>query len=292
MTKKQKGIVFIIIAALCFSASNLFIKLAGDLPAGQKGLISYAVSAIGATVMMCRRHIPFRWKKENSGLMLLRALLGVAAVLGHYYAVGHMNLADATILNKLYPFFVILFCWLFLKEEMTAFHVVCMSAAFLGCLLIVKPGFQSAPLLPALMGVMGGVTTGASYAVLRALGSRGENSQRVVWFFSSMVVAAMLPGVLLHYAPMTPGQIAFLLLSGGCSLAGHLLTTVAYGCAPAGELSIYSNTNVIFAGIWSYLVWRDLPDGVSLLGYVIIFGASYAIFQYGKRRDPHPAPRA
>lgn len=284
MTKKQKGILFIIVAALCFSASNLFVKLSGDLPAGQKGLISYAVSAMGATAMMCHKHISFRWKKENSGLMLLRALLGVAAVLGHYYAVGHMNLADATILNKLYPFFVILFCWLFLKEEMTAFHVVCMSVAFLGCLLIVKPGFHTTQLLPSVMGLMGAVTTGASYAVLRALGHRGEDSQRVVWFFSSMVVVAMLPGVLLNFAPMTAGQTAVLLLSGICSLIGHLLTTVAYGCAPAGELSIYSNTNVIFAGIWSYLVWQDLPDGVSLLGYVIIFGASYAIFLYGKNR--------
>ena len=81
MTKKQKGILYIIIAALCFSSSNLFVKLAGALPSGQKGLFSYAVSAIGTTAMMCRGHVSFRWQKGNSGLMLVRALLGVAAVI-------------------------------------------------------------------------------------------------------------------------------------------------------------------------------------------------------------------
>lgn len=284
MTKKQKGILFIIIAALCFSGSNLFVKLAGDLPAGQKGLFSYAVSAIGTTLMMCRGHVSFRWKKGNFGLMMLRALLGVAAVMCHYYAIGHMNLADATILNKLYPFFVILFCRIFLKEEMTAVHVACMAAAFFGGLLIVKPGFRTTEILPAVMGLMGGVTTGASYAALRALGHRGEDSERVVWFFSSAVVAAMLPGVLLNFAPMTAGQVMVLLLSGIFTWFGHLLTTVAYSCAAAGELSIYSNTNVIFAGLWSYLIWRDLPDRISLLGYGIIFAAAFAVFQYGKKR--------
>lgn len=284
MTKQQKGILYIIIAALCFSISHLFVKLAGALPSGQKGLFSYAVSAVGTTVMMCRGHVSFRWQKDNSGLMLLRALLGVASVLCHYYAIGHMNLADATILNKLYPFFVILFCWMFLKEEMTAVHIACMAVAFCGSLLIVKPGFHTTEILPALMGLVGGITTGASYVAVRALGERGENSSRVVWFFSTAVVAAMLPGVLLDFTPMTAFQITVLLLSGVCTLIGHLVTTIGYSCAPAGELSIYSYTNVIFAGIWSYLVWGDLPDQVSLAGYVLIFAAALVIFQHGKAR--------
>ena len=120
---------------------------------------------------------------------------------------------------------------------------------------------------------------------MRALGSRGEDPSRVVWFFSTTVALAMLPGVLLDYAPMTVFQITVLLLSGVCTLIGHLLTTIAYSCAAAGELSIYSNTNVIFAGLWSYLIWQDLPDGISLLGYGIIFAASFAMFRHGRLRS-------
>lgn len=59
MTQKQKGILFIILAALCFATSNLCVKLAGVLPAGQKGLLSYGVSALGTTVIMRRAHISF-----------------------------------------------------------------------------------------------------------------------------------------------------------------------------------------------------------------------------------------
>ena len=90
--------------------------------------------------------------------------------------------------------------------------------------------------------------------------------------------------MLLDFVPMTAFQVTVLLLSGVCTLIGHLVTTIAYSCAPAGELSIYSNTNVIFAGIWSYLVWGDLPDQVSLAGYVLIFAAALVVFQYGKAR--------
>ena len=92
-----------------------------------------------------------------------------------------------------------------------------------------------------------------------------------------------LPALLFHYTPMTGKQLLFLLLAGICASGGQFGITAAYANAPGREISIYDYTIVIFAGIWSFLLWGDLPDILSIAGYVIIFGASLFMFLYNRK---------
>ena len=119
LSKKQKGILFIIISAFCFSLMNMFVKLAGDLPSVQKSFFRNLVALFVAAVMLRKSRLPFRWKKGNLGLLIVRAGFGTLGILCNFYAIGQLNLADASMLNKLSPFFVILFSFLFLKEKVT-----------------------------------------------------------------------------------------------------------------------------------------------------------------------------
>jgi len=284
MSKKQKGILFIILSAFCFSLMNMFVKLSGDLPSIQKSFFRNLVAVVVAAILLIRSGNSFRWQKGNLGLLVLRASFGTIGILCNFYALSNMNLADASMLNKLSPFFVILFSYLFLKEKVSPVQTLCIVAAFVGSLFIIKPGFAFGSAFPAMIGVLGGLGAGAAYTAVRALSLRGEKGPFIVFFFSAFSCLVTLPSLLFDYTPMTLTQLLYLLLAGICASGGQFAITAAYANAPGSEISIYDYTIVIFAGLWSFLLWAEIPDALSIAGYVIIFASSLFIFLHNKKK--------
>ena len=143
--------------------------------------------------------------------------------------------------------------------------------------------------LPALAGVLGGLGAGAAYTFVRYLGARGENGSRIVFYFSAFSCIVCVPFVALDYAPMSLLQLVYLLLAGAFACVGQLGITKAYVCAPAKEISVYDYTQVLFAAALGFFVFGDVPDWLSVLGYVLICGAGVGMFLYNRRHDAaHP----
>lgn len=283
--QKTKGIIYIVVAAFGFSFMSLFVKLAGDLPAFQKAFFRNFIALIFITVMMLRENIGFAPKKENIPGLLGRSLCGTLGLLCNFYALGTLNLSDANMLNKLSPFFAIIFSIFLLREKPTAAQVLGVAVAFGGSLLIIKPGFADAQLIPALAGVLGGLGAGAAYTFVRKLGKKGENSKRIVFYFSAFSCLFCLPFLIVRYKSMTFLQTLYLIFAGTFACVGQLGITKAYLCAPAKEISVYDYTQVIFAALLGFFVFGDLPDIWSVLGYILICGAGVAMFFYNKRKE-------
>ena len=283
--QKTKGIIYIVVAAFGFSGMSLFVKLAGDLPAFQKAFFRNFIALIFITVMMLRENIGFAPKKENIPGLLGRSLCGTLGLLCNFYALGTLNLSDANMLNKLSPFFAIIFSIFLLREKPTAAQVLGVAVAFGGSLLIIKPGFADAQLIPAIAGVLGGLGAGAAYTFVRKLGKKGENSKRIVFYFSAFSCLFCLPFLIVRYKSMTFLQTLYLIFAGTFACVGQLGITKAYLCAPAKEISVYDYTQVIFAALLGFFVFGDLPDIWSVLGYILICGAGVAMFFYNKRKE-------
>ena len=283
--QKTKGIIYIVVAAFGFSVMSLFVKLAGDLPAFQKAFFRNFIALIFITVMMLRENIGFAPKKENIPGLLGRSLCGTLGLLCNFYALGTLNLSDANMLNKLSPFFAIIFSIFLLREKPTAAQVLGVAVAFGGSLLIIKPGFADAQLIPAIAGVLGGLGAGAAYTFVRKLGKKGENSKRRVFYFSAFSCLFCLPFLIVQYKSMTFLQTLYLIFAGTFACVGQLGITKAYLCAPAKEISVYDYTQVIFAALLGFFVFGDLPDIWSVLGYILICGAGVAMFFYNKRKE-------
>ena len=114
---KYQGILFIICAAFFFSLMTFFVRLSGDLPTMQKSFFRNCVAAVVSVIMLARSEEKFKVQKGSWPFLFLRAGFGTTALIFNFYAVDHMNLADANILNKLSPFFAILMSWMILKEK-------------------------------------------------------------------------------------------------------------------------------------------------------------------------------
>ena len=109
LSKKSKAIGFILLSAFGFAMMSTFVRLAGDLPSIQKSFFRNVVAMVVAAVVLRREGVGVRWEKGNLPLLLLRSVCGTLGIFCNFYAIDHLVLADANILNKMSPFFAILF---------------------------------------------------------------------------------------------------------------------------------------------------------------------------------------
>jgi len=281
MSNRNKGIVLLLLSGFGFAIMAAFIKLSGDLPTVQKTLFRNVVSCIIAFGMVVYYRERFFGKRENQKWLILRSGFGLIGVVLYFYSIDHLILSDAEMLNKLSPFLLIIFAAIFLKEKIQAYQLIAVFVAFSGTLFIIKPSLNF-DIIPYLAGIFGAVFAALAYMILRVLGSR-EKSYTVVFYFSFFSVIAMLPFVWFSYKPMTQLQFIYLLLAGLFATLGQFGVTMAYKYAPAREISIFFYSTVVFAAILSIVMFQQLPDLLSLVGYFIIFSASYYIFAKQKK---------
>lgn len=285
MKNKTRAIIYILCAGFCFSWMGAFVRLSGDLPSVEKAFFRNLVAAIAALVLLLRSGEGIRLQKRNLHLFLLRSVCGLAGVLGNFYAVDHLVLSNASMLNKMSPFFALLFSFLLIKEKLSPIQAGLVALAFGGSLFIVKPVLSNLDLVPSLAGLAGGIGAGAAYTFVRMLGLRGERGPVIVLFFSAFSCLSLLPWLLTHFVPMSTAQLLCLLGAGTAAAGGQFSITAAYTHAPAREVSIYDYAQILFSAAIGFLLFGDVPDGWSFLGYVLIIGAALGMFWYNNRRE-------
>ncbi len=283
---KYKGVMYILSAAFCFALMNLFVRLAGDVPSIEKSFFRNLVALLFSAVILYRSHIPMSAGKGNLLPLFMRAAFGTLGIFCNFYAVDHLAISDASMLNKLSPFFAVIFSYIILKERIKPYQAGCLLLAFAGTVLIVRPGGNSIQMIPALIGALGGLGAGTAYTMVRVLGKRNVPGAYIVFFFSTFSCLAALPSFYIDYQPINTHQLLMLLCAGLAATGGQFSITAAYTHAPAKEISIYDYSQILFAAILGYVFLDQIPDRASVLGYMIIFAASLIMFL---RNNQEPA---
>ena len=289
LKQHYKGILCILSAAFFFALMALFVREAGELPSIQKSFFRNLVAMFAAAVLLLRKPEKVTMTGKSWWYLFLRALFGTLGVLGNFYAVDHLLLADASMLNKMSPFFAILFSFFLLREKITPVQGALVLMAFGGAVLILRPSGENLDLFPALIGLAGGACAGLAYTMVRCLSQQGVKGPFIVFAFSAFSCVVTLPVLLLDFHPMTGEQLGFLLLAGVAAAGGQFSITAAYSFAPARELSVYDYTQVLFSALLGFLFFQQTPDLISWLGYAVICGAGVLMFLYTKRQDARQA---
>ncbi len=275
MGGRIKGTLCLVASAFGFAAMGMFIRLADDLggPVScfQKGFFRNVIAAVIAAALFARNR-PLRALGASSSipLLVLRSVLGTAGIFLNFYAISHMPLADAMMLNKLAPFFTVAFSWMFLGERLHVGQALCLCGALVGAACVVKPGFASATIFPAVCGLAGGIGAGGAYACVHALGRRRVDPSFIVLFFSVFSCIASVPFMVVDFAPMTPSQLASLVGAGAMAALGQFGVTAAYRHAEPRTIAAWDYTNILFAALFGLLLFGQVPDVWSVLGFVVI----------------------
>ena len=288
--KKIFGILFILGAALSFALMNLFVNIAGELPLMQKVFFRnfFATIIVFFTLLFSKQK--FRIHDKSCILWLfLRAGIGFLGVILNFYAIDHIgSISDASILNKLSPFFAIFFSVFLMKEKPAIPEIIFVLIAFAGAMLVVNPRFDM-KIIPALSGFLSGACAGFAYTCVRVLGKKGERNDMIIFFFSAFSTLVSLPFMIIYYAPMTGIQWLYMLLAGLSAAGGQFFITAAYKQAPAKEIAVFDYAEVLFAAILGFLFLNQIPKTLSIIGYVVIIGAAVGNFIYRLEKSKREA---
>ena len=282
--KKGIGILFILGAALCFALMNLFVNAAGELPVMQKVFFRNLISTFVVFILLLFQKEKFRIKDRSCvPWLFLRAIVGYVGVILNFYAIDRIAISDASMLNKLSPFFAILFSVFLLREKPSIPEIIFVLIAFAGAACVINPQF-SMEVLPAAAGFLSGACAGFAYTCVRVLGNKGERGLMTVFFFSAFSTVVSVPFLIIQFTPMTAWQICSLLLAGAAATGGQFFITAAYRHAPAKEIAVFDYAQVPFAAILGYFFLNQMPTVLSLVGYVIIIAAAVGHWAYQLRR--------
>ena len=200
-------------AGFFFALMTFFVRMSGDLPTMQKAFFRNAVAAVAAVILLAKSDEGFKIKKDSWKGLFLRSFFGTTGLICNFYAVDHLAIADANILNKLSPFFAIIMSYFVLKEKANKTEWLCVVTAFIGAVFVVKPS-MNVQFFNAMIGVIGGLGAGVAYTFVRKLGKQGERGPVIVMCFSVFSCIVTAPFLLVGAKPMSVYQIVMLLFAG------------------------------------------------------------------------------
>ena len=283
-----KGVFFILLSAFSFALMALFVRLSGDVPFVQKtffrNIVALAITIVSIAAGIFKGGIEqYKVPKESWIFLVLRSIGGSLGIFGNFYAIDHLILADASILNKMAPFYTVLFSFLLLKEKIKIVPLFAIITAFCGAMLVAKPSFDFSKTLPSLAGVASGFGAGFAYACVRKLGKQKCTGKIVILFFSAFSTVLAVPYMIFNFSPMTKMQTIYLLFAGISAAMGQFTITAAYYHAPASKISIFDFCQIIFSASLGYFVLNQKPDMLSIFGYAVILSMAALNFFYNNR---------
>src|SRR5262245_35542790 len=206
-------------------------------------------------------------------VLLLRGLLGYAALSCYVWSVQHIPLGDAVLLQYSHPIFIAALAPFLLHEPTSRGHWSLVLTALLGVALIVSPSgeLRSA----ALVGTLGSLLSALAYMTVRDL-ARTEHPLTILVRFP---LATIPPSLL---ATLPAGRSA--LPAGASEVAGHLgvalaalvgqvALTLGLSRAGAARATAITLTGPVFGLLFGYVFFRTVPSAASLLGTAITLTA-------------------
>jgi len=272
-----------IIATICFSVMALMVKYLRHYPLME--IIFFRNLAIMLIVPPLLRKNKIPLLGNNKFLLVFRSILSGIIMACYFYTVTAMNLTDAITLKQLSPFFIIILASIWLKEKITFQQCAIFIFAFLGALLIIKPGFRL-DILPAIIGIIGAMLTAGSHTSVRSL--RLTDHPLVIVNYFGYIIGLISLGILLFQGNFIFPDIFglfILFLLGIFGLGAQIAMTKAYQFAPAKLVSLYLYLDIIFGTFLAFLFFKEIPDIFSILGALLIIGSGYLNFKYTKKEE-------
>ncbi len=281
MEKRNKGIIFILMSSLFFALMAAVVKYLGDIPTVEKIFFRNLIAAAAAFVIIRRSGKSIAG--NNIRLLVLRSSFGLLGIAAYFYALSQIRLSDAVILNKMSPFFVVIFASVFLKEKITKMQIAALIIAAVGAIFVIRPGFDS-NIFPALVALLSSLFAGIAYTIVREL-RKTDSAAAVVFYFSLFSTIAVLPFMLTdRFVVPNVNEIIALTALGLFAAIAQLFMTNAYRHAEAGELSIYTYANIVFSSLLGFFFFQEIPDIITIIGGVFIITAGYLNYKSKKEK--------
>lgn len=266
-----KAILLLTCSAFLFSMMGVCIRYASQTV--DNATVVFFRNVVGLFIflpLILNKGVGF-FRTEKIWMHIWRSVVGLMAMYGFFYAIAHLKLSNAMVFTYSSPIFIPLIAWLFLKEKVTASMIVAASIGLVGVICVAKPDTGVFNLM-AVIGLGASFLAAMAFVTVRAL-TQTEPPERIVFYFCLIGSLISVIPMFWSWRPYSLTELGYLIAAGLLANISQLFMSTAYKLAPAGQIGPVNYIAIVFAGLWGYVFWHEVPDFSSLLGLSLIFCA-------------------
>ncbi|MDA0675702.1 MAG: DMT family transporter [Proteobacteria bacterium] len=284
-----RGILLMVLAIFLFAVLLAVTKhLSQDYSVWQ---LLWARFAFDALFIVCifHRRVPTLLRPRAPALQWWRSFLMATAAVPYFYALKFLPLADVSAVLFLTPIMVTALSGPMLGERVRRRRWMGVVLGFTGALIVIRPAAevaQWAVILPLLSAVA------RAFYQLSTRQLSGRDHPYTSTLYEPLVGVLVFTGVL-PFVWTTPDATgwALMILLGVAGAVGHYVLLKAMEVAAASVIAPFNYLGLLWATLFGYVLFGDLPDIWTGVGAAVIVGSGFYIF-YHERGQRSPAPRA
>lgn len=272
----KKASIYMLLSAFSFAVMQMAVKFAAKtVPVVELVVMRNLFLIFSASIALKKNHKPLIKDKRNIPKLFLRGFFGMLGVLFYFIATKYLPTAEAAILQKSSPFFVMIFAAIFLKEKISKIDIISLAIAFLGVAIITKPTGEFN--IYSIIAFLSALFAAMAYVIIGMLKGK-EEGETVMFAFGIVTVVLLFPFMIKDLKVPNLKEAFGMIMVGIGGAFGQYFLTKGYLMAPAGKISIYNYASVVFSSILGYFLFKDTIDLATGIGMILVFLA--AIISY------------
>lgn len=270
-----RGISLMLAAIVLFTMMDAIGKhLTASYPPAQVIWARFAGNMLIVLVVLAPR-LGAVARTRRPVVQFFRAVTQLGSILCFFFALRHIGLAEATAIMDVNPVLITLLAALFLGEAIGPRRVAGIAVALVGAMIVIRPGLGV--LHPAAILPFTGAFLYAGGAVLTRLARDDSTATSILWP-TALCTLAMSAAVPFVWQPVAPGDLWAFALIGAIGAVAQALLIRAFMLAEASTLAPFGYVGLVFATLWGWIFWGDVPDRWTILGATIIVAAGLYVW--------------
>ena len=287
LTKNQLGFLYMFLSVCTFSVMDLLVKWSSDYPTGEVLFFRGFFGLLPTYFLIPKNKLKTFYTTERSKEHLFRCLMGLMALIAIVIALRELPLAVVVSLSYAAPLFITVLSIFLLSEKVGVFRWLAVLIGFVGVIIIAEPGFKGMNYLYFLPLIF---CIGMAFVTITI---RKLSTTEPIWlisiFFTITISIAGLATIPMGWIMPNFQDFILLALIGVTGGSANLFLTQSYKLSEVSLVAPLKYLALIFAIIFGYLIWNEIPTVKTLIGASLVVLASLIIFRreiYHKQKIP------
>jgi drug/metabolite transporter (DMT)-like permease len=290
LTRNQLGFLYMFLSICTFSIMDLLVKWSSDYPTGEVLFFRGFFGLLPTYFLIPKHKLKTFYTTKRPKEHLFRCLMGLMALIAIVVALRELPLAVVVSLSYAAPLFITVLSIFLLSEKVGVFRWLAVLIGFIGVVIIAEPGFKGMNYLYFLPLIF---CIGMAFVTITI---RKLSTTEPIWlisiFFTITISIAGLTTLPMGWIMPNFQDFILLTLIGVTGGSANLFLTQSYKLSEVSLVAPLKYLALIFAIIFGYLIWNEIPTLKTLIGAFLVILASLIIFKreiYHKQIIPSTA---
>ena len=273
------GIILILLTYLSFGILDTIQKTAVQYHSVFVLLfVKYTFCLIFSFFISKKNNVKNYYLSNNYKIQITRCVLSVCEACFFVLSFRYLALADAHTIGSLSPVLVVFFSYLILREKINLATWVAIGISFFGVILIMRPGltiFNPYLVIPLLAAFFYSL-----FQIATRLNAQYDDNETMLFYngLIGVIITSILS--IFFWQPLHSFSFIFFIFLGFFFCAGLFLQIKALSITPASVLAPYNYTIIVWAILFGFVVYKEIPDIFTIIGAIIIVASGVFIFRY------------